>query len=380
MKSIYLVFFLLITTSITSYAHNLGEGGHLVVTLDEKGHAELQFDLTTGELNKRFNLDENSDGKLSVEEERNYPANAISQYISNNLSVRFDGKSCEYTISNHKFVIHGSGNYLRFLLEHQCPTIEQSISASYHLLFENDEDHSGSMHLTQGDAMTQVRFFSDQREQSISLEKISITQTIKEFLLEGIWHIWIGLDHILFLVCLILPAVLFISNKQWHAKESFKEVTLETLKIVTAFTVAHSITLISAVLGWVSLPPARITESIIALSVIVVALNCLFPRVNKQLTLITFIFGLIHGFGFANVLLELSLPKTATYVALIAFNVGVEVGQLIIVAVLLPLLFYCREFKFYQTFILRGGSSLVGIVALIWLAERASGIDFNPLF
>lgn len=236
------------------------------------------------------------------------------------------------------------------------------------------------MHLTQGDAMTQVRFFSDQREQTISLEKISIIQTIKEFLLEAIWHIWIGLDHILFLVCLILPAVLFISNKQWHAKESFKEVTLDTLKIVTAFTVAHSITLISAVLGWVSLPPARITESIIALSVIVVALNCLFPRVNKQLTLITFIFGLIHGFGFANVLLELSLPKTATYVALIAFNVGVEIGQLIIVAVLLPLLFYCREYKFYQTIVLRGGSSLVGIIAFIWLAERVSGINFNPLF
>lgn len=368
---ISLLFFYLPATQ----AHNFGEGGHLIVAIAPDGSADMQFDLTTGEFNKRFNIDNNGDNNLSIEEEQAYPHKKLSNYIASNLAIYIDGKVCDYNIVNHRFMLHGNGNYVRFLLAHECPRPAYEIAAEYNLLFEDNPDHRGSLHLTRNDAMVQNRFFEDQRRQTIELQKVSIANTVYDFIVEGVWHIWIGIDHILFLICLILPSVLILKNQQWVARDSLKEVAIESLKIVTAFTIAHSITLVSAVLGWVDLPPSRATESIIALSVLVVALNCVFPRMDKSLWVITFAFGLIHGFGFANVLLELSMPPKATTIALVAFNIGVELGQLMIVAFTLPLLFLIRKYPFYQPVVLKGGSYLVSATALIWLLERAGDME-----
>jgi hypothetical protein len=167
--------------------------------------------------------------------------------------------------------------------------------------------------------------------------------------------------------------------------------------VVTAFTLAHSITLSLAALQVISLP-SRLVESAIALSVVIAALNNLrgtrwsslaaasgaraatgaspssggpaIDRVQSRLWVLAFCFGLIHGFGFASVLSDLGLPQGALVLALVGFNLGVEIGQLAIVAVFLPLAFAMRGTRFYQLGVLKIGSLVVAALASWWLAQR----------
>ena len=141
-------------------------------------------------------------------------------------------------------------------------------------------------------------------------------------------------------------------------------------KVVTAFTLAHSVTLTLATLGLVSLP-SRLVESAIACSVVLAALNNVWPIVRQRLWLLAFGFGLLHGLGFAGALLDLGLPAHAMVVPLLAFNLGVELGQLAIVALLLPLIFALRETSLYPRLMLRAGSSAIAVLGGLWLVERA---------
>jgi hypothetical protein len=142
------------------------------------------------------------------------------------------------------------------------------------------------------------------------------------------------------------------------------------LKVVTAFTLAHSITLTLAALGVVSLP-SRVVESVIAASVVLAALDNLWGRLERRRWAMAFAFGLVHGFGFASVLADLGLPQDALVLALVGFNVGVELGQLAIVLVFLPVAFALRATAFYQVGVLKGGSIVIALLAAWWFAERA---------
>jgi hypothetical protein len=186
---------------------------------------------------------------------------------------------------------------------------------------------------------------------------------------EGIWHIWIGFDHVLFLVALLLPAVLMKRDGRWAGGARVGAAFWKVFKIVTAFTLAHSITLSLAALEVVTLP-SRWVESAIAASVLAAALNNVFPIVHERRWLVAFAFGLIHGFGFASVLNDLGLPQDSLLLSLFAFNAGVEIGQLAIVGVFLPLAFLARDSAIYQRGIVAGGSLLVATVAFKWLIER----------
>ena len=191
----------------------------------------------------------------------------------------------------------------------------------------------------------------------------------QDYFKDGVWHIWIGFDHILFLLALLLPAVLYRTRQRWQAVASFRPALIDVLKIVTAFTLAHSITLTLATLGVVTLP-AHLVESAIAASVVLSALNSVFPVFEGKRWVVAFAFGLIHGFGFASVLADLGLPQDALLLALVGFNLGVEGGQLAIVSAFLPLAYYLRDTLFYRRVVLFAGSILIMLLASVWLVER----------
>jgi hypothetical protein len=194
--------------------------------------------------------------------------------------------------------------------------------------------------------------------------------TAWRYLALGFIHILpFGFDHILFLLALLLPAVLWWENGRWRPAPALRTVLLETTGIVTAFTLAHSLTLSLAVLGVVNLP-SRLVESVIAFTVLLAALNNLFPVVTTRRWALAFVLGLIHGFGFASVLWELGLPSDALALALACFNLGVEAGQLTIVAMVLPLAFALRQTWLYRRLALPVGSAAVALLALIWCLER----------
>lgn len=197
------------------------------------------------------------------------------------------------------------------------------------------------------DATITSIFSPEQASQEFVVAEVNKWQQFSDYIFHGIWHIWIGFDHILFLLSLLLPAVLVLKMGKWDAASSFKAAAIDVLKIVTAFTLPHSTTLTLA------------------------ALNNLFPLFQGRRWMVAFAFGLIHGFGFASVLADLGLPQSALVLALLGFNLGVEIGQLIIVAGFLPLANLLRRHWLYQRAILQVGSGLIILVALVWFIERA---------
>lgn len=211
----------------------------------------------------------------------------------------------------------------------------------------------------------------------IPFQPESLWKSFWSFFLGGIHHILGGVDHVLFVITLLLPSVCFLQNGKWMAQENFRASLLSVAKVVTAFTVAHSLTLSVVALGWLKLP-ARPVEVVIALSVLLAALNNLRPMVEEGKWKIAFAFGLFHGIGFAEILSEMLLPQGKFLVALFAYNVGVEIGQLAIIFLFFPILFLLRKTKVYEVFLLKAGSSVIAAIALLWVVERVLGLEYMP--
>ncbi len=328
-----------------------------------------QWDIALRDLDFAIGLDSNGNGEITWGELRaRHPE--IDAYALSRLTVALDGKACQPRVTEHLVDNHSDGAYAVLRFEAPCAKAGGVLTLGYNLFFDLDPQHKGLLRL-EFDGATRTAIFSpDAAQQRFELTKPSRVTQFFDYGREGVWHIWIGFDHILFLLSLLLPAVLVITHHQWRAVERFKTAFWDVLKIVTAFTVAHSITLSLAALGVISLP-TRLTESAIALSVVLAALNNIFPLFQGRRWMVAFGFGLIHGFGFASVLADLGLPRDALLLALVGFNLGVETGQLAIVAVFLPVAFALRRTWFYRRVVLVGGSALISLLASVWFVERA---------
>lgn len=186
----------------------------------------------------------------------------------------------------------------------------------------------------------------------------------------GVDHIWMGLDHVMFLVALLLPAVLVRKDDGWGAIDDFTPALMNVVKIVTAFTVAHSVTLSLASLGIVHLP-VRMVEVIIAGSIAVAAADILVPLFRGRIWLIVFGFGLFHGFGFAAAMEEIGVLREHVGLTLFGFNLGVELGQLAIVIVAFPLLFLVRRLATYRRLALPLAATAMILISTVWVVERS---------
>ncbi len=191
----------------------------------------------------------------------------------------------------------------------------------------------------------------------------------------GVNHIQTGPDHILFVLVLLLPSVLVFSGS-WKPSASFGSALWRVLKIATMFTVAHSITFTLAGLDILPLPSSKIVESIIALSIAVAALHNLRPIAANREWLISFVFGLFHGMGFASLISGLEISRSTQLVSLLGRNVGIEIGQSIVILLLFPALFLLRRTTFYRPFFV-AGSLLLAVVSLGWMIERLFETDLG---
>jgi hypothetical protein len=196
----------------------------------------------------------------------------------------------------------------------------------------------------------------------------------------GIDHIWSGRDHVSFVLALLLVVMLIRVNGAWTTRAPVATLR-HTGAIITAFTAAHSLSLIAASLGWVSLP-GRLVEALIAFSILYTAIeNLVKPDVRWRFVL-TFGFGLVHGLGFASVL-QVMLPPDHVIGPLLGFNLGVEVGQLVIVAIALPIAWLaCRELgaERYRRRVMPALSIVIGLIAVKWLIERVFGLTFGSFW
>ncbi|GAC1453322.1 MAG: HupE/UreJ family protein [Steroidobacteraceae bacterium] len=316
-------------------------------------------------------LDADHDGKVTWGEVR-AAQGALVLYLRQHLQLSQAEGYCELRFGAVQINERIDGNYLWQPFTAVCPAAPRALTIDYRLLDQEDPSHRGLLTLTaQGVAQTAV-LGGSRSLQSFDLRHPSMWHAFVEYLQAGIWHIWSGIDHLLFLLSLLLPAVLLRRGRRWHAVPQAAPALLNIIKVVTAFTLAHSITLSLAAFDIIRLP-SRLTESVIAGSIVVAALNNVFPLVTEARWRIAFAFGLLHGFGFAAVLAEMGLPQGARLVSLVAFNLGVEAGQLAVVLAVMPVAYLLRSTRFYQGALLPWGSTGIAGLALVWLIQRATG-------
>lgn len=366
MKRLHLFLFALLCMQ-AAHAHKPSDS-YLTLSVDNN-LVTGQWDIALRDLDFAIGLDANGDGQITWGEVR-AKHKEIAAYSLSRLQIAADGKACPTRVTEHLIDDHTDGAYAVMRFAAACPAVGSSLDVRYGLFFDIDPQHKGLLRLEYKGASSTGIFSPDKASQKFSLTEPSRIGQFLDYGREGVWHIWVGFDHILFLLALLLPAVVVREGKRWQPVARFKPAFFTVLKIVTAFTVAHSITLTLATLGVISLP-SRWVESTIAASVVVAALNNLFPLFRERRWLMAFVFGLVHGFGFASVLTDLGLPKEALVLALVGFNLGVETGQLAIVAVFLPLAFLLRDTWFYRKAVLVAGSVVIALLAFVWLAERA---------
>lgn len=360
--------------AVMAYAHKPSDS-YLAVQVDGKA-VTGQWDIALRDLDFAIGLDADGNGEITWGELHARHAE-IAAYAMAHLAFSADGTPCRTAVTDQLVDNHSDGAYAVMRFSVNCPAAPKKLGMAYRLFFDIDPQHKGLLRLQYAGETRTAIFSPDAPEQSFVLERPNRWRQFLDYLAHGIEHIWKGYDHVLFLISLLLPAVVVRGQNGWAPVSGFRAAFMDVFKIVTAFTVAHSITLTLATLGIVSIP-SRITESVIAVSIVIAALNNLLPMVEGRRWTVAFAFGLLHGFGFASVLRDLGLPRDALAVALVGFNLGVEVGQLAIVSVFLPLAFWLRATVFYRKTVLVGGSSLIIVLASLWFVERAFNVKFMP--
>lgn len=334
---------------------------------------QLKLDLR--DLQRIINLDSNHNGELTWGELRSIQP-VITSILAKHLL--FSSKipcTTQYTGILIESIL--DKNYAVFPFSSSCPELQDTLQLNYDLLFMVNQRHKALLKFTSNTRQHVSILDRDNKSKIYNFHKTSIGSAFIEFIIQGVWHIWIGIDHILFLLSLLLAAIMQRVKGTWQAQSNWQSSTVSVFKIVTAFTIAHSITLALAGLQLISLPPMLI-ETAIATSVAIAALNNIKPFLPFRRVYVAFLFGLIHGFGFANVLTELNLQQTNFMVGLIGFNIGVEFGQLVIVALFMPIGLYINRFRIYPRIILPFGSTAIALMGIVWIAERGFGLDLLP--
>jgi hypothetical protein len=268
------------------------------------------------------------------------------------ISLRANGEPCEPGPGRVLNVTADAPN-IALELDFACASAVQDLLVRDDIFDALGPDHHTLAKVEANGEIHEFTFTPDAREARVALAAPVSAREGGGFFRLGVEHILTGYDHLLFLGALLLRGGRLLA----------------LLKIVTAFTVAHSVTLALAVLGVVAIP-ARLVECVIAASIVYVALeNILLRDAPSQRWLVSFLFGLVHGFGFASALSPLALPARRLALALLGFNLGVETGQMLVVLLLLPVLVWMRGAR-WETRAVQAASGAVAVMGFLWFVER----------
>ena len=297
----------------------------------------------------------------------------ITTAIQKSLTIAVDEQAIPLEFLTQSVVLHNDGLYVRQRFSGSAlPADAKFIVVRYEFFTQNDKLGRAFFKLVMRNDEISSVFDQTSSIQRFALGETKRWSTIGLFTKEGAKHIWEGADHLLFLLTLLLPGLMLtirLPDASGNLPATNRAAEKFALKVITAFTLAHSITLACSVFGWVSLPD-KLIESLIALSIMVSALLNLQKRFHISHWKLAFLFGLIHGMGFANGLKELGLSSSYFLETLFAFNLGVELGQLsAVMLVAVPVLLLARQAEAKQR-VLKYGSIAVLLTSMVWLAQR----------
>ncbi len=386
--SIFLIFTFLSPNQV-AYAHSPDQG-YLYLRIYGEAIGG-RFELAAKDINRAIgtNLNDN----LNLEVIKPHLDKLYDYFISRSSFQSSEGKYSvrftEPTVLN----LEEKADFVRFHFELDgVQKVPDELELEYNLIFDKHDIHRGMLiveynwkaGIVNNEGLISNIFTPTDTKETLSLKDASIWKGFVALVKLGVWHIWIGLDHILFLVALILPAVVrrrsevevvtdLSKSNDWIPVAQFKPAFIYIIKIITFFTIAHSITLALAAFEFINLS-SRIVESIIAISIALAAFHNIIPIFKSREWLIAFGFGLFHGFGFASVLGEKGLSGDFMVLSLLGFNIGVELGQVLIICMIFPVLYLIRKMKIYPP-IITYGSVLLIFISIYWFIERGFEVD-----
>ncbi len=389
----FTLFVLAIFFTVNVQAHQ-PDHSFIYIRVYENTGIEGRFELNVNDINKHLGL--NLPKNPNLEEVKPYEQELRAYILEHASFSSVDGAyEIHFTGELSKLYV-GFGTFINFHFElEETSTLPDQLRVHYSVFLEENPnqinmlgvEYNWKAGLINNESIIALEFTEGEETQTLDLTDTSLWKGFVMMVKQGIWHIWIGLDHILFLLALILPSVVRRrkfpdgSPKKlsaiilgWEPVLKFRPAFIYIIKVITFFTIAHTITLSLAALEIINLP-SRLVESVIALSIGLAAFHNIIPIFKGRDWIIAFGFGLFHGFGFASVLGDLGFRGEFLTLSLLGFNLGVEIGQVVIIGLIFPFLYLVRKKSFYPLS-LAVLSTLLIVISLYWLIERSFDVDY----
>lgn len=357
---------------------------YLEVTPDRLGG---RVEMPYGDLRKRFGLTLSDHDDASAREELRSHETDIGTFVRRHTSIGANGEPWVLDITDiDVLVVEGGYGVVRFqarVTGAPSAGVPRTLDIGFDPFFDEipnrdallliGNDWQGGV-IDNGERVF-VAFDSSTRTRRIELGQPSQWRNFMASIWMGVDHIRTGPDHILFVLALLLPSVLVFAGS-WRPVSTFSRSLWRILGIVTMFTAAHSITFLLAGLQWLPLPSSWLVESVIAASIAATALHNLKPIAVNREAAIAFVFGLFHGMGFASLVGGLDVSQTTRLVSLLGRNVGIEIGQAVVVLLAFPGLFVLRRTIWYRpAFVI--ASLVLAAISCAWIVERIFALDLN---
>ena len=360
-----LAFILGVATSGAALAHANGSSFLRIASADAGAPLTATWEIAAADLQLPLELDTDGDGVLTAAE-LDARGSALARFATDRLEIRRGGVDCDIQPGRPSLSARESETFVSLPLTAACAA-EGPLAVSTNMFFGSPgysallDVHTPRHRFTAALSMNGATWMEPKTP--------SVLATSWRFLREGVGHVLIGYDHIAFLLLLLLPSVLRASSGAWIAAANGRHVLRDLVKIVTAFTVAHSVTLGLAATETVRVP-AQPIEVAIAGSIVVAGLLNLFPAAARWRLPLALGFGLVHGFGFANALQSIDVSGFRLAPMLAGFNLGVEVAQLLIIAAALPILWVLSRMQGYARRVMPGLSIATAMTGGVWLIGR----------
>jgi hypothetical protein len=366
----------LIAAAGSAHGH-LASDSYLRIEIGQAGVTGGQWDIALRDLDVAVGLDADQDGAITWGELR-AKTREVEAYAFGRLTLARGGSVCELKPTDLMVDYHAGSAYAVLPFTAECPS-GGPLTLGYRLLFDLDPSHRGLLTIAGAGQVNSEVLTPDHAEITIDARPQRLGDQIVQFLRFGFDHILLGYDHLLFVAMLLVTAALRRpAGNGWVAIDGLGRVLLETIKTLTAFTLAHAIVLTPAVLGAVNVP-TRLVEPAVALTIMLAALDNIRPILPKLRWQVAFLFGLIHGLSFASALGPMRLPPLSLALALGSFNLGVEAGQIALALLLVPIAFALRHEAIYRRILTPAASLAAALLAAVWLLDRVFALDLLPL-
>ena len=361
-------------------AHTLGQT-YLYMSINET-ELSARFEVTAADLNKGLGLALPEDGSLG-EKQLALHEGRIAAYLKSKVRLTASGEPA--TLEFHSATLRNTTLAQYILTEFRAAlqgVAPKFVDVEYGVLFDEEPTQQGIILIENNwrsgtfdnEARVTLTLSADSRSGRVDLSDATMFSGFRHMVWLGGVHIIEGIDHVMFLFALLLMSVVRRVDRRWQGVESFRSAAMNVLVIVTMFTIAHTITLSLSVLGVLAIGE-RLVESVIVASIVLAAAEVFFPVFGKRMNLVVFLFGLFHGAGFASVLLSMNIHADYLLLTLLGFNFGVEIGQLLIVVALFPVLFFIRGTRTYLHLGMPVAAFGLILVAGYWFIERAFDVD-----